>query len=210
MKQLAILTIISLCYFTGYSQEKKGFWSLSFNLSHYSGLEMGGIRQDHFKYKISPGLEILYSHDINQNTQVKSGFSLQHIIMQPLGGLNRKGEIGEFSIPLLLTTPLISGTKSSLLFSAGIYQGKFLYSKWSQEVHHMWQSLNPEYIDDYSDKNFFMDGYIGLVYFDKKRNAHITPFIHYKFIENWMKHYRKSTYYGIKFGVNLKPFLKNN
>lgn len=205
LKYKLLIIFALICATKLYSQECKSMWKLNVLLSHYERQKKNELTLGDLGYKIVPGLEILYSYTIKYPFLVSTGFSYQYVDLISYIETSDKFQVGEFSIPLLLTVD----QSRSWSFSTGVYSGKFLHLSWNQKLHGNWTSINPKERVGYSENSFFMDAYFDIIYSNShwlksKNGIKIAPFVRYRFKENWMENYRTSFYYGIKLGIDFK------
>ena len=114
---------------------------------------------------------------------------------------------GELSLPILIELFPLKERENFISTTMGIYIGQFLYFSWDEQMHGKWNAVSYKDNKNYSEKNIFVDSYFDIsikLNTNNKSQIVISPFIQFRFIENWMEHYRTSTYYGIKFKINLK------
>lgn len=207
LRPLALALLPLIFVVQAYTQEQTNTWSINLLLARYDGIKSDVNDPGDVLYNINPGMEVLYGHKLSEIYFLHSGISYQYVRLESTA---YKFRVGELSIPVLLSM----SAKPGLSVATGIYAGKFLHFAWDRSSHNEWIPVNPKDQEHYSDKNFFMDAYLGLSYSGKKwsRNGNafrMEPFIRYRFKENWMDHYRTSIYYGIKLGVDLN-FLEND
>jgi hypothetical protein len=207
MKEVKILLIFVLIFASKlYAQEQKSAWKLNILMSHYDREKENELNLGDNGYKINPGLEVLYCYPLKTRFHLSTGLSYQYVDLISHIEASDRFELGELSIPLLMTVNNKSGYWS---FSTGVYSGRFLHFSWDQNLHGNWVSVTPDERESYLKQNFFMDAYFDFAYSNsswlKNGNAvKIAPFVRFRFKENWMDHYRTSVYYGIKLGVDLR------
>lgn len=211
MNEVKLLLILVLVFATKlYAQEHKSTWKVNVLLSHYDREKENELTLGNIGYKINPGLEVLYSYPLMTRFHLSTGLSYQYVDLISYIETSDRFELGELSIPLLLTVNNKSGAWS---LSSGIYSGQFLHFAWNKNLHGNWVSVNPQKQENYSKQNFFMDAYFDVAYSNsswlKNGNAvKIAPFVRFRFKENWMDHYRTSAYYGFKLGIDLRMNYK--
>lgn len=196
MKKVKLFVLAFICLMQAQAQEPKSSWSLNAILSHYDRIRENEFTLGDNGYNINPGLEILYNYRFQNTLLFSTGVSYQFVNLISHVETSDRFQVGEISIPLLLT---LKGKSSPISVSAGVYGGQFLHMDWDQRLHGQWVTVDPNDREFYSDKDFFMDGYFDLGFTHK--GIKISPFIRYRFKDNWMEHYRTSVYYGVKFGI---------
>lgn len=205
MKKVKLLVLAIICLIQVQAQEPKSTWSLNVLLSHYDRVKDNELNLGDIDYNINPGLEILYNYHLQNTLSLSTGVSYQFVYLLSHVETSDRLQVGEISIPVLLT---LKGKSSPWSVSSGIYGGQFLHMAWDQNLHGRWETVNPKDREFYSDKDFFMDAYLDFAYTHK--GLRIAPFVRYRFKDNWMDHYRINVYYGIKFGIgSLKKEIKD-
>ena len=212
MKKIKLLFLTLICFVNLHAQEqqKRSTWSVNALLSHYDRQKENELNLGKIGYNVNPGLEILYGFPLDNSSFLSTGISYQYVYLQSYSESSDKFVVGELSIPVLFTAYEKSGFFS---FSTGIYTGQFLHFSWYQNLHSQWELVNPKVREHFSDKSFFMDGYLDFAYSNSSwfKNNHIikiAPFVRYRFSDNWMEYYRTSVYYGIKLELTFKTKKK--
>ena len=208
MKKTKLLFLTLICFVQLHAQEqqKRSAWSINALLSHYDRQKENELNLGNIGYNVNPGLEVLYGFPLDNSSFLNTGISYQYVDIESHRETSDKFVVGELSIPVLFTAYEKSGYFS---FSTGIYTGQFLHFSWYKNLHSQWEPVNTKDRDKYSDKSFFMDGYLDFAYsnsswFKNDQVIKIAPFIRYRFLDNWMEYYRTSVYYGIKFSLTFK------
>lgn len=210
MKKLKLLFLTLICFVQLHAQEQRSVWGINTMLSHYDREKENELNLGDVGYKINPGLEVLYGFPLRTPFFLSTGISYQYVDLISHIETSDRFQIGELSVPVLLTVNNRSGLLS---FSSGIYSGRFLHFSWDKNLDSQWIPVNPKEREKYSDRNFFMDAYFDFAYsnsrwFKDGNVIRIAPFVRFRFKENWMDYYRTSIYYGIKLGIDLNFKLK--
>ena len=192
------------------AQDEKSYMSISPILSHYDRVKSNELYLGDVPYNVCPGIEFLYNYKIGSFCKMGTGLSYQYASVVSHVETSDKFNFGELSIPVLFT---LTEKKNRFSVETGIYAGKFLHFSWYRELHSRWEKVNsyPQQVG-YKDRNAFADLYLAISIGINKSTHHpalISPFIRYRFAENWMEHYRESSYYGIKFTINLINLKKD-
>ncbi|MDP2889438.1 MAG: hypothetical protein Q8P34_10830 [Bacteroidota bacterium] len=203
-KLLFLLTLVATIQL--HAQDQKSAWSLNILLSHYDRETENELILGDVGYKINPGLEVLYSYPLKSQFYLSTGASYQYVDLISHIETSDRFQVGELSIPVLLTVQNKSG---ALSFSTGVYSGRFLHFSWDKNLYGKWTSVNPQEREKYSERNFFMDAYFDFAYSNSRwfKNGNvvkIAPFFRVRFKENWMEYYRTSVFYGLKLGIDFK------
>ncbi|MDP3915824.1 MAG: hypothetical protein Q8R96_19020 [Bacteroidota bacterium] len=210
MKKLKLLFLTLICFIQLHAQDQRSTWGISTLLSHYDREKENELNLGDVGYNINPGLEVLYGYQLRNSFFLSTGISYQYVDLVSHLETYDRFQVGELSIPVLLTVKDESGFFS---FSTGFYSGRFLHFSWDKRLHSQWIPVNPKEREQYSDKSFFMDAYLDFAYsnsrwFKDGNVIRIAPFVRFRFKENWMDYYRTSIYYGIKLGIDLNFKLK--
>lgn len=206
MKKLKLFIFSTMCVVQLYAQENKSTWNINVLLAHYDRVKANELNLGNVGFNINPGLEALYKYQLRNSIFLSSGISYQYVNLISHIETSDRFQVGELSIPILLTINDKSGFFS---FSSGIYSGRFLHSSWDKNLDNQWVPVNTKERVHYSKKSSFMDIYVDFAYsnsgwFNNNNVVKIAPFVRFRFKENWMEYYRTSVYYGIKFGINFK------
>ena len=208
MKRFKLFILAIICCVQLHAQEQKmrGAWSINAIMSHYEPQKANDSYSQKIGYNVNPGIEVLYGFPMDSFIFLSTGISCQYLSIESHREGADKFVLGELSIPLLFTAIERSGHFS---FTTGFYSGQFLHFSWYHDQYHQWELVNLKDEKRYSDKSFFMDGYLDFGYSNSSwfTNDHvikIVPFMRYRFSENWMEYYRTSVYYGIKFSLTFK------
>lgn len=203
MDKLRLLVLALICCMQTYAQESKSTWSVNAILAHYERVKENELNLGDIGYNVNPGLEVLYNHHFHKSVSFSTGVSYQFVNLISHVETSDRFQVGEISIPVLFT---LKGNSSPLSVSTGVYGGQFLHMAWDKSLHGQWVTVDPYDREYYSNKDFFMDWYFDLGFTHK--GIKISPYIRYRFKDNWMDHYRTPVYYGIKFGVS--PLKRGN
>jgi hypothetical protein len=155
---------------------------------------------------LTPGIGLIYYKGIDQSIGIESGVNYQYVnVISDLDAID-KFVYGEISFSAGLKVNLFYIKNKPFSISSGLNGGKFLHFKWLVPDDYGWHSAFLKIRPKYSNKNYFTDLYLNLNYTPdyKKSNMVITPFIKYRFIDNWINYYIERFHYGIKIGLKLK------
>ncbi len=208
MRQLQYLFVTTLLLIStvAFPQAKKGDLIVNIAIAHYpeqneNELDLGGV-----PYNINPGLGLLYHYPLTEKLFLETGIHYQYIDMQCHIYTADRFLFGEISLPFQVQYNFLNTNKDHLILLSGIYFGKFLHFDWQTKGRVNWETLDPTFYRNYSDKNFFIDLHIEAKYqivSNNKSGVSIGTFFRVRAKENWMEHYRKNLYYGVQLGIPI-------
>jgi hypothetical protein len=187
---------------------KKGKSSIgcSLVLAHYanSNQKFIGPVVGFYTYPVDPGIEISYHYLLNKRINLGAGLSYQKVRIPAYVNRFRFNEV---SIPILFEYTKHPERRNKIILSTALSAGKvnnlIVDNLGSGDI---WHTIPLKYVDNYSEKCFFMDILfspgISLVTINQNEIS-ISPFVKYRIIDNWMQNYREHFYYGIKLNYQL-------
>jgi len=204
MRNILVILLLFDVFFLN-AQDKKSYLSIGTILSHYNRVKSEELNLGTIPFNICPGIELLYNYKLEPSFKFETGLSYQYVSLFSHVETSDKFNFGELSLPILFT---FTERKNRFSVETGIYAGKFLHFSWERESHSQWLKVN-SYSQQigYKNKNVFADLYLGISCAINKmdnRSILVSPFFRYRFAENWMNHYRESSYYGIKVTISMK------
>ncbi|MCL3780733.1 hypothetical protein EMN47_10105 [Prolixibacteraceae bacterium JC049] len=203
---ITTVVMITLLSFNGKAQEKKWHYSVNLSIAHYerNGRMVTNVNGEKYpcRYPFDPGIEFIVGYDIGKNISLNTGLSYQYGRIANHIQTYRRFRFGEISVPVFFSWKLGTISKYQIALNTGATFGQFLHiSYYDLGELYRWRKYDHHELDYYSTSSFFIDSYFGLKV--KRSRWSMEPFIKPRIKENWLKHERTNTYWGVKMGFEI-------
>jgi hypothetical protein len=203
-----ILVIISIIPFhLSTAQESKS--SLVFGVKG-TNFQRTGEKSDingFYNDLFDPGMEVLYQYGLSDKLYLSSGLMYQYARLANWKGSRDRFRFGEISIPVIAKLKLTNNEAWYPYGSIGLSYGKMIHPIWgSPNKGTGWDDNPAKYFEYYSGKGFFADFLLSFgtnFRLADQNEFSVTPFIKYRFKDNWMGYFMKDFFWGINLNYQL-------